>query len=184
ALYGVLVVVVLTAFTGVDLLIRTLATSTLGDVLFITLAAVVIVVLALEHPRERIVQACRRLIYGIDPDPVLAMRNLSERLAASVSSDDILSALADVTRRSIGVSAGELEVRWPDGAVNSGTWPDGVRDPWMQRIDLRSHDDALGAVAVRKVTRLRLTKKEQELVQALATAAALAMRARTTPAHA
>jgi hypothetical protein len=89
----------------------------------------------------------------------------------SHSSDDVVWALADVTRRSIGVTAGEIVVH-PSGKVESRTWPDNVPGRLLRQVDLVTGGDNIGLVGVQKVTRLSLKEDERALTRDLGIASA------------
>jgi TIR domain len=172
-LYGFLIVVLLTSFTGVAVVVHTFSTNVLATVLISVLIGLFVVAVIVRPSRVRLMDVLRRKLYGIDPDPDLARRELAERLSANRSRDDAVSALADVTRRSMGVTAGALVVRSSAEAVRSWTWPDEVMDRLLRRVDLVTGEDTIGVVGVQKVTRLGLTKEQRALTRDLATEAAM-----------
>jgi hypothetical protein len=170
-LYGVLIVVLLSSFTGVAVVVHTFSGSGLATILVSVLIGLLVVAMIIGPSRAAVVRALRRLLYGIDPDQ--ARRHLSERLSASRSSDEVVSALVDVTRRSMGVTAGEIVVRSSEEAVRLWTWPDEVPDRVLRSVDLVTGEDTIGAVKVQKVTRLGLTKEQRVLMRDLGTEAAI-----------
>jgi hypothetical protein len=93
-------------------------------------------------------------------------------LSAGHSIDDVVWALAEVSRRSIGVTAGQIVVH-PSGKVESRTWPDDVPGRLLRRVDLVTGGDNIGSVGVQKVTRLGLRKDERALMRDLAIATAM-----------
>jgi hypothetical protein len=120
-------------------------------------------------------------LFGVDPDPHRAVASLAERLATSDSVDDVVAAVADVTRLSMGATAGALEVHDAERGVESRWWPETFHDVTLPRILVHSDGEVVGAVRVRKVTGVGLTRREAASVEALGTAAVGALRSRFDP---
>jgi hypothetical protein len=180
-LFGVLIVVVLTSFMAVRVIAHTIATHRLEAMLVVVLAILLVAAAIIERSRSRILNGSRRLLYGIDFDPETASRNLVERLSAGHSSDDVVWALAEVSRRSIGVTAGQIVVH-PSGKVELRTWPDDVPGRLLRRVDLVTGGDNIGLVGVQKVTRLGLKKDERILTRDLGIVTAMDLLERATHA--
>jgi hypothetical protein len=172
-LYGVLIVVLLTSFTGVAVVVHIFSINVLTTVIVSVLIGLFVAAVIIRRSRVRLMDVLRRKLYGIDPDADLARRELADRLSANRSRDDAVSALADVTRRSIGVTAGALVVRSSAEALRSWTWPEEVPDRVLRSVDLVTGEDTIGVVGVQKVTRLGLTKEQRALTRDLATEAAM-----------
>jgi hypothetical protein len=172
-LYGVLIVVLLTSFTGVAVVVHTFSTNVLTTVLVSVLIGLFVVAVIIRPSRVRLMDVLRTKLFGIDPDPDLARRELADRLSANRPGDDAVSALADVTRRSMGVTAGEIVVWSSNEASRSWTWPDEVPDRVLRSVDLVTGEKTIGAVGVQKVTRLGLTNQQRALTRDLATEAAM-----------
>jgi TIR domain-containing protein len=181
-LFGILIVVVLGVFTGLGLIVQLLSRSLVADIAVAVIIVVLAAVLAVDRLRGRIARELKTLLFGIDPDPRLAMEDLMQRLTTSTSVDDVVSAIAQVTRYSIGVTAGELEVLDADGRTEARWWPEAFRDGTLPRILLHSGKDVVGSVRVRKATRGPLTSRELASVKALATAAVSAVGSRSAGA--
>jgi hypothetical protein len=172
-LYGMLIVVLLTSFTGVTVVVHTFSTNVLTTVLVSVVIGLFVVAVIIRPSRVRLMDVLRTKLYGIDPDPDLARRDLADRLSADRPGDDVVSALADVTRRSMGVTGGEIVVRSFNEALRSWTWPDEVPDRVLRSVDLATREDTIGTVGVQKVTRLGLTREQRALTRDLASEAAM-----------
>jgi hypothetical protein len=175
-LYGLLVAGALAAFTAFDFLIYAEAQHRLGHGFVVPLAAIILGGALLLRTRERLVDACRRVVYGIDSDPNSAFARLSQSLSGSLSSADVLPALSETMRQAIGGRSGELTVILQGGERRTLHWPAGSHHQLSEVIRLVVGGEPVGEIAVAKAAGYRLSKKDRRIVDRLGTEAALALR--------
>jgi hypothetical protein len=175
-LYGLLVTGVLAAFTAFDFVIYAEAQHRLGRGFVVPLVAIIIGGALLLRTRERLVDTCRRVVYGIDGDPNSAFARLSQSLSGSLSSADVLPALSETIRQAIGGRAGELTVILEGGERRTLHWPAGSHHQLSDVIRLVVGGESVGEIAVGKAAGSRLSKRDRKIVDRLGTEAALALR--------
>ncbi len=175
-LYGLLVAGVLGAFMAFDFLIYAEAQHRLGHGFVVPLVAIMLAGALLLRTRERLVDTCRRVVYGIDSDPNSAFARLSQKLSDARSSADVLPALTETIRLAVGGRAGELTVILQGGERRTLRWPAGLHHQLSNVIGLVVAGESVGEIAVEKAAGYRLSKRDRKIVSRLGTEAALALR--------
>jgi hypothetical protein len=175
-LYGLLVAAVVGAFTLLDFLIYIEAQHRFGGGLVAPFVAIILAGALLLRTRERLVDTCRKLVYGIDSDSNSAFVRLSQTLGDALSSADVLPALSETIRLAVGGRAGELTVILEGGERRTLRWPAGSRQQLSAAIPLMVGGESVGDIAVGKAAGYRLSKRDREIVSRLGTEAALTLR--------
>ena len=177
-LYGLLIAGVLAAFTVFDLIIYAEAQHRLGHGLVVPLVAIMLASALFLRTRKRLVEICRRVVYGIDGDPNSAFARLSQKLSGSLSSADVLPALSETIRQAVGGRAGELTVILRGGERRTLRWPAGSHHEFSDVVALGGGGESVGEIGVEKAAGYRLSKRDRSVVDRLGTEAALALRTR------
>ena len=147
-----------------------------------SLVALVMVALAFQPLRQRVVRLADRLVYGRRAAPYEALAEFSRRLGRAGVAADLLPALAEAVARSVG--AVHARVTLP-GSGASAAWPDEAdrrtdeadRTPDVE-LDVRDGEELLGRIAVAMPAGRGLRPAERRLLADFAAQAGLALRNR------
>ena len=147
-----------------------------ADDLALSIAATAAIALLFEPARERAHRVANRLVYGVRATPYEVMTGFSQRMAESLSVDDVLPQMAEVAGRGVGATSATISVTLPNG-IRAETWsdnnPDGGEPARAFPVSYQGED--VGAIAVRKGRAEPLTHAEEALLTDLARQAGLAL---------
>jgi signal transduction histidine kinase len=112
--------------------------------------------------RARVERLANRLVYGVRAGPYEVLSRFSQRLAATVPSEDLPPQMARLLVEGTGVAAAEVYMRIGDRLRRVGRWPEGG-----SRTEPTAHKRSQPA-EVRRVTRTVLVEHHGEILGALA----------------
>ncbi len=146
-----------------------------GD-LALSIAATVLVALLFQTARERAQRLANRLVFGIRATPYEVMAGFSQRMADSLSIDEVLPQMAEAAGRGVGATTARVRVLLPGGA-RIETWPPDAEEEEEAAgtFPVAYHGEAIGEIAVTKPRRESLTHAEEALLADLAGQAGLAL---------
>jgi signal transduction histidine kinase len=164
--------------------------TTVLDRFWPSLVALVVVALAFQPLRQRVLRLADRLVYGDRAVPYEALADLNRRLGRTPAPSDLLPELAQAVARSVGaartsvrldVPGGDgLHAAWPAGSVagpaGSVVWPAGAESAPDAEFEVRDRGEPLGAIAVAMPPGRGLRPAERRLLADFAEHAGLAFR--------
>jgi signal transduction histidine kinase len=157
----------------------------------LSILATALVAVAFQPVRERVQWLANRLVYGRRATPYQALAQLSERVAGTYASEELLPTMARIVAEATGAtrtevwlrSGGELRdgARWPADAEPRPTMPlTGSGLPAAQSgariVPVMHHGELLGALSIIKKRGDAFTATEDALIGNLATQAGLVLR--------
>jgi signal transduction histidine kinase len=144
--------------------------------LALSIAATAVVALSFQPVRERVQRLANRLVYGERATPYEVMAGFSERVAGTVSFEEVLPRMAETAARGVGAAAARVSVRLSQGDLHA-VWPAEREGADFDRtITVLDRGEAVGEIAVRKPAGEPLTQADERLLEDLAAQAGLAMR--------
>jgi signal transduction histidine kinase len=141
-----------------------------------SLVALVLVALAFQPLRHRMLRLADRLVYGSRAAPYEALAEFSRRLGRSPAPSDLLPALAEAVARSVGAARVRVTLDVPGTAGRSAAWPDGVDWTPHLELDVCDHDESLGRIGVSMPPGRALRPTERRLLQDFVAQAGVAFR--------
>jgi hypothetical protein len=141
-----------------------------------SLVALVLVALAFQPLRHRMLGLADRLVYGPRAVPHEALAEFSRRLGRSPVPAEMLPTLAEAVARSIGAARVRVVLDVPGTDSLSAAWPDGVDWTPHAELDVCDHDETLGRIGVSMPPGCALRPTERRLLQDLVAQAAVAFR--------
>jgi hypothetical protein len=141
-----------------------------------SLAALVLVALAFQPLRQRVLRLADRLVYGQRAAPYEALAGFSRRLGRSAATSELLPALAAAVARSVGAEHSRVSLEVAGAADASVTWPDDADRVPDFEVEVRDGDESLGRIAVTMPPGRRLRRVERRLLDDFAAQAGLAFR--------
>ena len=172
------VLAVLTAFVTIGYVtVVVVAGATLGTRLdrgrWPSLAVLVVVALAFQPLRRRVLRLADRLVYGQRAAPYEALADFSGRLARSLDPPELLPAMAEAVAGVVGAAHVRVSADTPD---LSATWPRPFERAPDADVEVRDRSGVLGRIAVVMPPGRRLRPSERRLLDDVAAQAALALR--------
>ena len=158
----------------------------------LTIAAAVAVALVFQPFRRYARGLANRLVYGDRATPYQVLSDFAARMANTFGLEDVLRQMASIIADGTGatrvdvwlLTGGELRsvAAWPVDApvpdpltlVNSGDVP--AFDGTTRMVEVRHHDEPLGALSIEKPRSEPLTPTEEKLLEDLASQAGLVLR--------
>ena len=141
-----------------------------------SLVALVLVALAFQPLRQRVLRLADRLVYGRRAAPYEALAEFSRRLGRSPAPTDLLPALAEAVARSVGAAQVRVTLDVPGTTGRSGVWPGGVDRTPQVELDICDRDESLGRIGVSMSPGRGLRPAERRLLQDFVAQAGLAFR--------
>ena len=141
-----------------------------------SIAATVVVAVLFQPVRARAEHLANRLVYGDRATPYEVMAGFSERVADTVSTDQVLPQMAEVAGRGVGAVEATVRVSLPDGSMRAERWTGTdarAGEPWTIRIAYQG--EPVGDLTVSKPADDPLTPAERELLADLGAQAGLAL---------
>lgn len=143
--------------------------------LAISLVATGIVAILFQPLRERVQMAVQRLFYGERTDSYRVLTELGRRLEATLSPDEVLPTIVEMTREALKLSYCAVAVHEAGQLVVAAQAGEPTPEPL--RIPLTSHGEAVGELVLGPRDRQVLRPEEQQLLQDLARQFGVAVRA-------
>ncbi len=144
--------------------------------LALSIVATAVVAVAFQPVRERVQRFANRLVYGQRATPYEVMAGFADRMAGTLSADEVLPQMAEAAARGVGARAARVALRLPDGAHHVTTWPNSVDDqPFTRILPVVYKGEAIGEIAVRKSPGETVTPGEERLLADLAAQAGLVL---------
>ena len=174
--FAALATFVTAGYVAVVVLIGTALGSRAAGRFWPSLVALVLVALAFQPLRQRVLRWADRLVYGQRAAPYEALAEFSRRLGRSLAPSEVLPALAEAVARSVGASHVRVTLDVPGTAGLSTAWPgDGDPAPDVE-LDVRDRGEPLGRIAVSMPPGRGLRQAERRLLEDLVAQAGLALR--------
>jgi signal transduction histidine kinase len=174
-LFALLAVFIATVYVAIVVGIGSIFGTTTSAAL--SLAATVVIAVLFQPVRARANRVANRLVYGDRATPYEVMAGFSERVADTVSTDQVLPQMAEAAGRGVGAVEATVRVRLPAGSDRIERWSsasgDRTGDPWTVAITYQG--EIVGDVTVAKPANDPLAPAEQQLLRDLGAQAGLAL---------
>jgi signal transduction histidine kinase len=159
--------------------------------LCLSIVATAVVAVAFQPVRERAQRLANRLVYGERATPYQALAQLSERVADTYASEELLPTMARIVAEATGAVRTDVWLRSGDVLRDGAWWPAGAEprltisltdgslpaESGPERIAPVMHDgELLGGLSITKKRGDAFTPTEDKLVGNLATQAGLVLR--------
>ncbi len=119
--------------------------------LALSIVATAVVAVAFQPVRERVQRFANRLIYGKRATPYEVMAGFADRMAGTLSIDDVLPRMAEAAARGVGASAARATLFLPNGERRSTVWPATAADGAFGRVlPIAYRGDPMGEIAIRE----------------------------------
>jgi len=143
-----------------------------------TLPAMVIVALAFQPLRLRVVRLADRVAFGAAAEPYDALANFSRRLGESPDPSDLLSAVAEAAADAVRAKRVTVSLALPLATARTVTFPPGtpVGSGPISELTVRDSDENLGTVTVEMPRGHALRRRDLTLLQDLADQSVVAFR--------
>ena len=138
-----------------------------------SLAALVVVALAFQPLRQRVLRLADRLVYGQRAAPYEALSDFSRRLGSSLTPEELLPAMAEAVVRGVGAAAARVSLELPS---RSASWPQTIDRAPDVDVQIRDRFGVLGRIALVMPPGRALRLAERRLLEAFCAQAALALR--------
>jgi signal transduction histidine kinase len=157
----------------------------------LSILATVVVAVAFQPVRERVQRFANRLVYGKRATPYEALSNLSDRVASSLATEELLPRMARILAEATGAVRADIWLAAGGSVRIDASWPvDAERLPPMFVADeeltelagydrvapIRHRGDLLGALSIVKKRGEAVTPTEDRLIVDLAGQAGLVLR--------
>ncbi|HEV8175121.1 MAG TPA: hypothetical protein VGP91_15885 [Actinoplanes sp.] len=141
-----------------------------------SLVALVLVALAFQPLRQRVLRLADRLVYGPRAVPYEALAEFSRQLGRSLAPSELLPALAKAVARSVGAAQVWVTLHVPGATDRSAAWPGGAdRTPQIE-LDVCDRDESLGRIGLSMPPGHGLRPAERRLLQDFVAQAGVAFR--------
>ncbi|HEU4424136.1 MAG TPA: hypothetical protein VFR67_16520, partial [Pilimelia sp.] len=148
-----------------------------------SLVALVVVALAFQPLRQRVLRLADRLVYGDRAVPYEALADLSRRLGRTPDPSDLLPELAQAVARSVGAASAWVRLDVPGTDGLHAVWPAGAERPPGTEFEVSDRGEPLGRIAVAMPPGRGLRPAERRLLADFAEHAGLAFRNLTLDAE-
>jgi signal transduction histidine kinase len=157
----------------------------------LSILATAVVAVAFQPVRERVQRLANRLVYGRRATPYEALAQLSERMAGTYATEDLLPRMALIVAAATGADRADVWLRDGDVLRADASWPAGAEPPSPvplaggefpaasgagHLVAVRHRGELLGALSVTKKRGDTVTPTEDRLIANLATQAGLVLR--------
>jgi len=182
-LLAVLATFVTIGYVAVVVVIGAALGTTVLDRFWPSLVALVVVALAFQPLRQRVLRLADRTVYGERAVPYEALADLSRRLGRTPAPSGLLPELAQAVARSVGAARTwvRLDVPGTDGLC--AVWPAGAERPPEAEFEVHDRGESLGRIAVAMPPGRGLRRAERRLLADFAAQAGLAFRNLTLDAE-
>src|SRR5262245_32690825 len=145
-----------------------------------SVTAMIVVALAFQPLRRRVVRLADRIAYGSRAAPYEALADFSRRLGGSPDPESLLPTVAEATGTAVQAHRVIVRLTVPDGADRWAQWPVATTEssigPEAVQIDVVDRGERLGSIYVVMPPGRSLRGSDRELLADLADQAALAFR--------
>jgi signal transduction histidine kinase len=171
-----LVLFVTGGYVAVVVVIGAAMGATAGGQFWPSLVATMLVALAFQPLRRRVLRLADRLVYGSRAAPYEALAEFSRRIGESPSTAELLPRLAEAVGRSVGAAHAEVQLNVRGGSGLSAGWPDRDAQPPDWRTAVTDRGEPLGDVAVTMPPGRGLRAHERRLLERFAEHAGVVFR--------
>ena len=191
-----LVYAVLAAFITAVYVLLVVGVGTLAGLdgrpsLGLSILATAVVAVLFQPVRERVQRLANRLVYGRRATPYEALAQLSERMAGTYATEDLLPRMAMIVATATGADRADVWLRDGDVLRADASWPAGAEPPFPvplaagelpaatgagHLVAVRHRGELLGALSVIKKRGDAVTPTEDRLIGNLAAQAGLVLR--------
>lgn len=145
-----------------------------------SVTAMIVVALAFQPLRRRVVRLADRIAYGSRAAPYEALADFSRRLGGSPDPESLLPTVAEATGTAVQAHRVIVRLTVPDGADRWAQWPSAATEssigPDAVQIDVVDPGERLGSIYVVMPPGRSLRASDRDLLADLADQAALAFR--------
>jgi len=174
--YGALASFITAVYVGVVVGIGTLVGSGSRPNLALSIVATAIVAVAFQPVRESVQRFANRLVYGERATPYEVMAGFADRMAGTLSADEVLPQMAEAAARGVGAQAARVTLILPGGTKRSTVWPpNSSGDQFARTLPVSYRDEPVGEIAVREGPGQPITPGEGRLLADLAAQAGLVL---------
>ena len=174
--FGALATFITAVYVGIVVGIGTLIGSGGRNNLALSIVATALVAVAFQPVRERVQRLANRLVYGKRATPYEVMADFSERMAGTLSPQEVLPRMAEAAARGVGAEAARVSLTFPDGSQRAVWWPRDVgAGSLAHRLPVEYRDERVGEIAVSKAAGDRVNPAETKLLSDLAAQAGLVL---------
>jgi len=156
----------------------------------LSILATAVVAVAFQPVRERVQRLANRLVYGRRATPYEALAQLSERMAGTYATEELLPRMALIVAAATGADRADVWLRDGDVLRADASWPAGAEPPSPvplagdelpasgagHLVAVRHRGELLGALSVTKKRGDTVTPTEDRLIGNLASQAGLVLR--------
>jgi signal transduction histidine kinase len=191
--YSVLAGFITAVYVGVVVGVGSLVgTQQEGRSLWLSIVATGIIAVAFQPVKERVTRLANRLVYGKRATPYEVLSALSERMAETVATEDLLGRTARVIAEGTGARRVDVWLLFGNEARPSASWSDTagptpdpvlivddtfpVVDGVSASVAVRHQGDLLGAITVVKPANESLSPTEEKLLEDVGAQAGLLLR--------
>jgi signal transduction histidine kinase len=174
--YGALAAFITAVYVAIVVGIGRLVGSGNRPNLALSIVATAVVAVAFQPVRERVQRFANRLVYGKRATPYQVMAGFADRMAGTLSADDVLPQMAEAAARGVGAQAARVTLILPGGATRSTVWPPTASaDQFERTLPVSYRDELVGEIAVRESPGQPITPGEGRLLADLAAQAGLVL---------
>jgi len=189
--YAVLAVFITAVYMLLVVGVGTLAGLGGRPSLGLSILATAVVAVAFQPVRERVQRLANRLVYGKRATPYEALAQLSERMAGTYATEDLLPRMALIVAAATGADRADVWLRDGDVLRADASWPVGAQLPSPvplaagelpattsagHLVAVRHRGELLGALSVTRKRGDAITPTEDRLIGNLAAQAGLVLR--------
>jgi signal transduction histidine kinase len=192
--YSVLAGFVTVVYVGVVVGVgRLIGTQQTGSSLWLSIIATGIIAVAFQPVKERVNRVVNRLVYGRRATPYEVLSALSERMAGTVATEDLLGRVARVIAEGTGARRVDVWLLFGNEARPAASWSDAVDSAPLPAVTVdgddfpdipgvtavvpvRHHGELLGAITVVKAANEDITPTEERLLEDVGAQAGLVLR--------
>jgi signal transduction histidine kinase len=174
--YGTLAAFITAVYVGIVVGIGGFVGSGTRPNLALSIVATAVVAVAFQPVREAVQRFANRLVYGRRASPYEVMAGFADRMAGTLSVDEVLPQMAEAAARGVGAPAARVTLLVPDGGDRSTVWPtDADAGPFTRILPVSYRGEPVGEIAVRESPGQSITPAEGRLLADLAAQAGLVL---------
>jgi signal transduction histidine kinase len=172
--YGALAAFITVVYVAIVVGIGRVIGSGTRPNLTLSIVATAVVAVAFQPVRERLQRFANRLIYGKRASPYEVMAGFADRMAGTLSIDQVLPQMAEAAARGVGASAARATLFLPNGESRSTVWPAIDPDGAFARVlPIAYRGEPMGEIAIRENPGQGIRPAEGRLLADLAQQAGL-----------
>src|SRR5205823_2823655 len=172
--YGALAVFITAVYVGIVVGIGSLIGSGTHANLLLSILATAVIAVAFQPVREWVQRLANRLVYGERATPYEVMAGFADRMAETLSANEVLPRMAEAAARGVSAPAARVALRLPDGSDRRICWPEDIPAGDFSHVLTVSYGgEPVGEIAVRKRPGESVTASEAKLLAGLASQAGL-----------